>query len=122
MITFIATVHILACLALIGLVLLQDSKGGGVFSTQSNSSSVLGASGADNLATTLTKIVSAVLIITCLALAALSARSQKSVIDSGVTQQLPNQPQTTANAGSASSPTSAATSEPAAASASAPTK
>lgn len=82
MITFLATVHIIACLALIGLVLLQDSKGGGVFTSQSSSNSVLGATGATTLASTLTKIVSVVLIITCIALAALSSRTQQSVVDS----------------------------------------
>lgn len=82
MITFLATVHIIACIALIGLVLVQDSKGGGVFTSQSSSNSVLGATGATTLASTLTKIASCVLIVTCIGLAMLSSRSQSSVVDS----------------------------------------
>ncbi len=91
MITFIATVHILACVALIALVLVQDSKGGGVFSTQTSTNSVLGASNATSLAGTLTKWVCIVLTVTCIALAALSTKSGKSVVDSGTlpTQNAP---------------------------------
>lgn len=85
MVTFIATIHIIACLALIALVLIQDSKGGGVFSSQGSSSSVLGANGATSLASTMTKIVSAILVITCISLAMISAGGQKSILDSGVT-------------------------------------
>lgn len=84
MVTFIATVHIIACLALIALVLMQDSKGGGVFSSQGSSGSVLGANGATSLANMMTKIVSAILVTTCIALAMISAGGQKSIIDSGV--------------------------------------
>ncbi len=92
MITFIATVHIIACLALIALVLIQDSKGGGVFSSQGSSNSVLGANGATSLASTMTKIVSAILVITCISLAMLSARGQKSILDSGVALPAPTAP------------------------------
>lgn len=82
MITFLAIVHIIACLGLIGLVLIQDSKGGGVFSSQSSSSSVLGAGGAATLAQTMTKVMAGVFAVTCIGLSIMSARSEKSVIDS----------------------------------------
>jgi len=107
MITFLATVHIISCLALIGLVLMQDSKGGGVFTTQSSSNSVLGATGATTLASTMTKIVSAILVITCISLAMLSSRTQNSVVDSVV----PSMPE--ANA-AAAIPVSGTTEVPAA--------
>lgn len=84
MITFLATVHIIACVVLIGLVLIQDSKGGGMFSGQSSSSSVLGATGGASLAGNATKAISIVLAITCVGLAMLSSKTQKSVIDTGV--------------------------------------
>ncbi len=84
MITFLTTVHILACFGLIVLVLMQDSKGGGMFSGQSSSNSVLGATGGASLANTLTKTVSIILAITCLGLAVLMSKSQKSVVDTGV--------------------------------------
>jgi preprotein translocase subunit SecG len=108
MITFLATVHILACLSLIALVLMQDSKGGGVFTTQSSSNTVLGATGATTLASTMTKIVSGVLVITCIGLAMLSSRTQSSVVDSAVI------PTTPVNA-AAAMPASATTEVPAAA-------
>jgi len=114
MITFLATVHILSCLALIGLVLVQDSKGGGVFTASSSSNSVLGATGATTLASTMTKIVSGILVVTCISLAMLSSRTQNSVVDSVV----PSMPE--ANA-AAALPASATTEVPAAA-VSAPTK
>ena len=82
MITFLAVVHIIACLALVGLVLLQDSKGGGVFTSQSTSNSVLGASGATSLAQTMTKVMAGVFAVTCIGLSILSAQSSKSVVDS----------------------------------------
>ena len=84
MITFLTTIHILACVGLIILVLMQDSKGGGMFSGQSSSNSVLGATGGATLSNNLTKVVSIVLAITCLSLAVLMAKSQKSVVDTGV--------------------------------------
>ncbi|MEQ1722799.1 MAG: preprotein translocase subunit SecG [Pseudobdellovibrio sp.] len=84
MITFLAVVHIIACLGLVGLVLLQDSKGGGVFTTQASSSSVLGAGGAATLAQTATKVIAALFAATCIGLSIMSARSEKSVVDSVV--------------------------------------
>lgn len=113
MITFLATIHIICCLALIGLVLMQDSKGGGVFTSQSSSNSVLGATGATTLASTMTKIVSGILVVTCISLAMLSARTQNSVVDSVV----PSMPE--ANA-AAALPVSGTTTEVPAAAASVP--
>jgi preprotein translocase subunit SecG len=84
MITFLTTVHILACIGLIILVLMQDSKGGGMFSGQSSSNSVLGATGGATLTNNLTKVVSVILAVTCLSLAVMMAKSQKSVVDTGV--------------------------------------
>lgn len=115
MITFLATVHIIACLALIGLVLVQDSKGGGVFTSQSSSNSVLGATGATTLAGTMTKIVSGVLVITCISLAMLSSRTQSSVVDSAVIPTTPVNAAATLPA--SATPEVSATTTPAAASA-----
>jgi preprotein translocase subunit SecG len=92
MMTFLAVIHIIACLGLIVLVLLQDSKGGGVFTSQATSNSVLGAGGATSLAQTMTKVLAALFALTCIGLSILSARNEKSVIDSSpsaTTQQVP---------------------------------
>lgn len=115
MITFLATVHILSCLALIGLVLVQDSKGGDVFASQSSSNSVLGATGATTLAATMTKVVAGILTVTCISLAVLSSRTQSSVVDSAVI------PTTPVNA-AAALPASATTEVPAAAASATQTK
>lgn len=84
MITFLAVIHIIACLGLVGLVLIQDSKGGGVFTAQSTSNSVLGAGGATTLAQTMTKVIAGVFALTCIGLSIMSARSERSVIDTTV--------------------------------------
>lgn len=89
MITFIATIHIISCLVLIGLVLIQDSKGGGVFTSQSSSNSILGATGATSLAATMTKVFSVIVGVSCIVLAMMSAKSQKSVVDSGLVPTTP---------------------------------
>ena len=89
MITFLAIIHIIACLGLIGLVLIQDSKGGGVFTSQSGSNSVLGATGATSLAQTMTKVIATVFAITCITLSILSARADKSVVDSAAPGPIP---------------------------------
>lgn len=81
MVTFLAIVHLITCLSLIGLVLIQDSKGGGVFTSQTGSNSVLGAGGATTLAQTMTKVLGVVFAVTCIALSILAARSQRSVVD-----------------------------------------
>lgn len=84
MITFLAIVHIIACLGLVSLVLLQDSKSGGVFTSQASSSSVLGAGGAATLAQTATKVIAALFAATCIGLSIMSARSEKSVVDGAI--------------------------------------
>lgn len=83
MVTFLAIIHIIACLGLIGLVLIQDSKGGGVFTSQTSSNSVLGATGATSLAQTMTKVVATVFAVTCIGLSIMSARADRSVVDGG---------------------------------------
>jgi preprotein translocase subunit SecG len=115
MITFLTTVHILACLGLIVLVLMQDSKGGGMFSGQTSSNSVLGSTGGATLANTLTKTVSIILAITCLGLAVLLSKAQKSVVDTGVmatTAQPTTPPATSAAAASTETTPAAATPAP----------
>lgn len=89
MITFLAVIHIIACLGLVGLVLIQDSKGGGVFTSQASSNSVLGAGGATSLAQTTTKAVALLFAATCIGLSILSARSEKSVVDTMLPATLP---------------------------------
>lgn len=114
--TFLAIIHIIACFGLIGLILIQDSKGGGVFTSQSSSNSVLGAGGATSLAQTMTKIMAGLFAVTCIGLSIVSARSEKSVIDTmpaavtapSVTPSAAVAPPTTAD----SAPTAPAVTQP----------
>ena len=118
MITFLAVIHIIACLALVGLVLIQDSKGGGNFTSQSSSSSVLGATGAASFAQTMTKIVAGVFAATCIGLAMLAAHSNKSVVDSmvpAVSAQPATAPATTETPAAAATAAPATTTTPEAA-------
>ncbi|MEC9282173.1 MAG: preprotein translocase subunit SecG [Bdellovibrionota bacterium] len=82
MLTFISVIHILAALILIGLVLAQDSKSGGMGMLGGGSSSVFGASGGANILVKATRTVAIVFAATCIGLTIMSANSTKSVIDS----------------------------------------
>ena len=82
MLTFISVIHIIAALVLIGLVLAQDSKSGGMGMLGGGSSSVFGASGGANVLVKATRTVAFVFAGTCIALTIMSANSTKSVIDS----------------------------------------
>lgn len=80
--TFIAIVHILTALALIALVLLQDSKGGGVGGAfgGGGSNSILGATGGATLAQKITRIAAVIFAITSISLTVFSNK-RNSVID-----------------------------------------
>jgi len=85
MITVVAVVHLIVCILLIALVLLQDPKssGGGIFGG-SGASSLLGATGAVTFLTRLTRYSAVIFGLTCLVLTLLSRSETGSVIDSGV--------------------------------------
>ncbi len=83
MTTFIATLHILVALILVGLVLIQDSKGGGALGMGGGggSNSVLGATGASTLAAKMTRIVAIIFALTSIGLSILSSQQSKSILD-----------------------------------------
>lgn len=86
MMTFVAALHILVAVALIILVLVQDSKGGamgGMFAGGS-SNSILGATGAANLFVKATRVAAVLFAITCLWLFILTGRQKDSVMDKAV--------------------------------------
>jgi preprotein translocase subunit SecG len=101
MMTFLGTVHLIACIALIILAMMQDSKGGGMFSSQTSSNSVLGATGGASLAVTMTKVLSVIILITCVSIAMIYTNSNKSVVDGGVMGGSPAPTTTPAAAASA---------------------
>lgn len=74
--------HILACVALISLVLIQDSKGGAALGIGGGgANSLLGATGAQTLAAKLTRFVAILFAITCLYLTYNISHKNASVID-----------------------------------------
>ncbi|MBX2988939.1 MAG: preprotein translocase subunit SecG [Bdellovibrionaceae bacterium] len=83
MMTFVAILHILVALLLIGLVLIQDSKGGGALGIGGGggSNSLLGATGAQSLAARMTRWTAVVFAITCISLTLMTASRSKSVLD-----------------------------------------
>ncbi len=80
--TLVGIIHVITALVLISLVLLQDSKGGGVGGAfgGGTSNSVLGATGATTLAQKMTRWAAIIFAITSITLTALS-RKPKSVVD-----------------------------------------
>lgn len=109
--TFIAVLHIIVALVLIGLVLIQDSKGGGALGIGGGgggSNSVLGATGASTLAAKMTRIAAVVFALTSIGLSVISAQSSKSVLDSvpGAAAPAATPPVLPATEGGAAAPTS----------------
>ena len=121
--TLVAIVHIIACLSLISLVLIQDSKGGGALGMGGGgANSLLGATGAQTLAAKMTRIVAILFAATCLYLTwSVTQGNSRSVIDGHV---LPAAPATqTAPAATTDTTTAPAATAPAAeTTAPAPTK
>ncbi len=111
MTTLVTVIHIIVALALIALVLLQDSKSDGALGmgSSNNANSVLGATGAQTLASKMTMWMAIFFAITCLALTYITSHSQSSVVD--------NLPLPTAPAAAAPTETPAAATAPAAAAA-----
>jgi preprotein translocase subunit SecG len=103
---FIAIVHVLTALALIALVLLQDSKSdglGGAFGG-GGSNSILGATGGATLAQKLTRWAAFVFAMTSIGLT-IAANRKSSVVDSLATP--PPATSATEVAGAAAAPTDA---------------
>ncbi|MCL2725976.1 MAG: preprotein translocase subunit SecG [Polyangiaceae bacterium] len=70
MAVFVTIIHVFVCLVLMGVVLLQQGKGGGMGSAFGGASAqVFGGSGAGNLLTRATAICAAVFMITSVTLA-----------------------------------------------------
>lgn len=82
MVDFLSVLHIIVTVALCGLVLMQDSKGGGALGIGgSGSNSLLGATGAQTLAANLTKWIAILFAGSCIALTYFLAHENKSVVD-----------------------------------------
>lgn len=86
MTTFIAVLHVMICLFIIGVVLLQSGKGaemGASFGGGGGSQSVFGAGGGGNFMTKLTTAAAVIFMLTSLTLAYLSGHMPAASIMSG---------------------------------------
>src|SRR5579859_3178668 len=94
MIALVVVIHILVCVTLIGVVLLQQGKGADVGAVFGGSSqTVFGASGAGNLLTKVTGICAIIFFTTSLILAYSSTRrATGSIFEGGVRVPLRNLP------------------------------
>ncbi len=86
--SIINVVHVFACLFLILIVLLQQSKGGGLAGALGGSAQqVFGASGSANFMTRLTYSMAALFMMTSLSLAYLSSAGDREMKAFDVLQQ-----------------------------------
>ncbi len=79
MMTFIVVLHVIACLVLIALVLIQRGRGAGLVESFAGVESMFGTKTSAFLTRT-TTIMSIVFFLTCLSLAILSVRQSKSLM------------------------------------------
>lgn len=85
--TFIDIVHIFVCAVLIGVVLLQQGKGGGMGAAfGGGSAQVFGGRGAGNILTKATAIAAAIFMLTSVSLAYLSSSGDRA-LKARVTQE-----------------------------------
>lgn len=78
--TFINIVHIFVCLVLIGVVLLQQGKGGGMGAAFGGATTqVFGGRGAGNILTRATAVCAAVFMLTSVSLAYLSSSGDRAL-------------------------------------------
>ncbi len=79
MMGLIIGIHVIACIFLIGIILIQAGRGGGLVENLSSMESVFGTKTSAFL-TRSTTVLSTVFFITCLSLALLSARQSRSLL------------------------------------------
>lgn len=79
MMTLIIIMHVIACIILIGLVLIQRGRGGGLVESFSGVESMFGTKTSAFL-TRSTTVLSIVFFVTCLSLAVLSIRQSRSLM------------------------------------------
>jgi len=75
MFTFLLVVHVIVAVALVGVILMQRSEGGGL--TGGSPTGLMSARGAGNFMTRTTTILASIFILLSIALAALATVSRK---------------------------------------------
>ncbi len=80
MMTFIVVIHVIICVALIGLVLIQRGRGAGLVESFAGVESMFGTK-TNAFLTRATTILSVLFFITCLSLALISIKRSKSLME-----------------------------------------
>ncbi len=86
MMTLLIIIHVIACIVLIGLVLIQRGRGAGLVESFAGVESMFGPKTSTFL-TKATTILSTLFFITCVTLAVLSARQNKSLMPAAESQK-----------------------------------
>ncbi len=80
MFTLIVIVHVVACILLIALIMIQRGKGGGLVESFSDFESMFGTKTSAFL-TRSTTVLSVIFLVTCLSLAVFSSKQSKSLME-----------------------------------------
>ncbi|MEI6631212.1 MAG: preprotein translocase subunit SecG [bacterium] len=105
--TLIIIIHMIVCFLLIGLILVQAGRGGGLVDSFSSVESMLGTK-TNTLLTRTTTVLSILFFVTCLSLALLSAKQSRSLMKNTETQAQPVIPAATSTGPDAASAVAAA--------------
>jgi preprotein translocase subunit SecG len=81
LITILNVIHVVVCLFLILVVLLQQGRGGGLAAMGGGGAQVFGGRGAGNFMTRLTAICAAIFMLTSVSLAYLSSAGDRELGD-----------------------------------------
>ena len=107
-------IHVIVCFVLIGVILLQAGRGGGLAEPFGGSTTkTLFGTKAATFLTRATTVSAVVFILTCLTLGVLSTRQNRSLIDRGFATQLPGIPSVPPQAATAGETGQAAQAAPA---------
>jgi preprotein translocase subunit SecG len=93
MMMFIVVIHVIVCIGLIGLVLIQRGRGAGLVESFSGVESMFGTK-TNAFLTRATTVLSVLFFVTCLSLALISIRQSKSLMGSA-RKTIPQAPVTT---------------------------
>jgi preprotein translocase subunit SecG len=86
--TLVTVIHVVTCILLVLVVLIQSGKGAEISTSLAGSSqTVFGSSGGANFFTRFTSAAAAVFMVTSVALTLMSGQSRKSVFESTGTSQ-----------------------------------
>ncbi len=83
---FIIVIHLIVCILLIVLILIQRGRGGGLVETLSDFESMFGPK-TNTLLNRLTTVLAVIFLFTCLILAFLSAKQSRSLMEDVTTTQ-----------------------------------